>query len=70
MPETKNNLDDRLDFRVNSDDKSAFMSKCSDMGASPQSLLREMVQAVNEGRLKIKVTEQQLNNKQEIYDVN
>jgi hypothetical protein len=63
------NLDERLDIRVNSQDKQLFLVKCTDLGRSPQSLLREMVQAVNEGRLKINVTKEQLNNQQEIYNV-
>lgn len=63
-------LSERLDVRISSEDKKQFLAKCEDLSRAPQSLLREMVQAVNEGRLKIKVTAEQLNNQQEIYDVN
>jgi hypothetical protein len=62
-------FDSRMDFRVHSADKAEFRKKCKAMGKDPQELQREMVKAVIENRLKIKVTPEQLNNQQEIYDV-
>ena len=62
-------LDARMDFRLNSNEKGVFKAKCHSMSVPHQVLLREMVQAVNEGRLKIQVTATELNKKQEIYHV-
>jgi hypothetical protein len=59
----------RLDIRITAADKQKFLAKCEELNRAPQSLLREMVQAVNDGRLKIQVTPEQLNNQQEIYNV-
>ena len=62
-------FNERLDIRITAADKQKFLAKCEELSRTPQSLLREMVQAVNDGRLKIQVTPEQLNNQQEIYHV-
>lgn len=70
MSRNRNSLDARLDVRITEEDKQSFLTKCTDLARTPQSLLREMVQAVNDGRLKMVPTKEQLNTQQEIYDVN
>ena len=63
-------LNDRLDIRVNDEDKQNFIERCAELKRQPQSLLREMVVALNERRLRILVTNDELNSQQELYDVN
>lgn len=63
-------LNDRLDIRINDSDKQDFIDRCAELKRQPQSLLREMVVALNERRLRIRVTDDQLKSQQELYDVN
>ena len=63
-------LNDRLDIRINDEDKQDFIDRCAELKRQPQSLLREMVVALNERRLRIQVTNEQLKSQQELYDVN
>ena len=63
-------LNDRLDIRINDGDKQDFIDRCVELKRQPQSLLREMVVALNERRLRIQVTDDQLKSQQELYDVN
>jgi hypothetical protein len=48
-------LDDRLDMRINSADKLALFNKCAELNVSHQILMREIIQALIEDRLKIVV---------------
>lgn len=63
-------LNDRLDIRINDEDKHDFIDRCVELKRQPQSLLREMVVALNERRLRIHVSDDQLKSQQELYDVN
>ena len=63
-------LNDRLDIRINDSDKQDFIDRCAELKRQPQSLLREMVVALNERRLRIRVTNESLKSQQELYDVN
>ena len=63
-------LNDRLDIRINDEDKQDFIDRCAELKRQPQSLLREMVVALNERRLRIRVSNDQLKSQQELYDVN
>lgn len=63
-------LNDRLDIRINYEDKQDFIDRCAELKRQPQSLLREMVVALNERRLRIHVSDDQLKSQQELYDVN
>lgn len=62
-------LDDRLDMRVNKEVKQAFMDRCNKAGRQYQEVLREVMTAFNEGRLRIEVSEEQLNNLENFYHV-
>lgn len=46
-------LDDRLALRLNAKDKRAFVRKCDKSNRQYQDLLREMIVAFNEDRLRI-----------------
>lgn len=63
-------LNDRLDIRINDEDKQLFIERCDELNRQPQSLLREMVTAFNERRLRIHVSDDQLKSQQELYNVN
>lgn len=59
-------LDDRLTLRITADAKEKFMTACSSAGREANSVLRELVDAFNEKRMRIKPSP---NQKQlEIYD--
>lgn len=62
--------DDALNVRINKDDKEAFLSKCKSLNRPYYDMIREMITAFNEGRLKIQVTEEQAKSNKELYDVN
>lgn len=53
---SENILDDRLDLRISSADKSQLLLKCSELQTSYPSLMREIIVALNEGRLRIITT--------------
>lgn len=61
-------LDDRCHFRVNGSEFEIFKRKSERAGRDYQVLLREMMSAYNDGRLKIKLTETQQTATQELYD--
>ena len=65
----KKPLTDRLDIRITAEDKQLFLDKCEDLNKAPQILLREMVIAVTQGRLKIAVSSEEINKQKEIYNV-
>ena len=56
-------------MRISPEDKQLFLEKCDELNKAPQILLREMVIAVTQGRLKIIVTPEQMNLQKEIYNV-
>ncbi len=60
--------DETLNVRINSTEKADFMKKCSNMGEEYYDILREMVTAFNEGRLKITPTDGQKQLNQELYN--
>lgn len=63
-------LNDRLDVRINDEDKQLFIDRCSELKTQPQTLMREMITALNERRLRIVLTNDEIKSKQELYDVN
>ena len=52
-------LDDRLSLRIDSDVKKTFIDKCEEHSVDPNNILREMVSAFNEDRMKISVPKNQ-----------
>lgn len=54
-------LDGYLGLRLPLEDKQAFTRRCKDYGKPPQEMLREMITAFNEGRLRIIVSKDHLN---------
>ena len=53
-------LDDEYRFRIRSEDKEKFISQSSAVAGKPHTiLLREMITAFNDGRLRIIQTEEQ-----------
>jgi len=60
---------DTLNVRVNATDKKAFEDKCSSIGREYYDVVREMVTAFNEGRLRIKPTDGQKQLNKELYNV-
>lgn len=66
---TEKILNDRFDIRINDDDKNEFIARCAVLKKQPQSLLREMITAINERRLTMIVPDDQLISQQEIYNV-
>ncbi len=59
-----------LRARMDSTQYEEFTTKCSSLGKTPASMTREMVQALNEGRLNITQSErdkQATENQKEIY---
>jgi predicted DNA binding CopG/RHH family protein len=60
MASEDNRLDGRLDMRVNSTELEIFMKKCDRVTGKPyQMFLREVITAFNDGRLRIKPTDEQ-----------
>lgn len=57
-------------MRISPEDKQLFLEKCDELNTAPQILLREMVIAVTQGRLKIIIPPEQMNIQKEIYNVN
>lgn len=57
----KQRLDDKLNLRIAAEDKDNFLATCTRFGVPYQDILREMIVAVNEGRLAIHVTPDKLN---------
>lgn len=55
LPTEQKMLDDRLAMRINSKDKQTFQKKCDKAGRQYQEILREVIVAFNENRLRIKV---------------
>lgn len=61
-------LDDRMTVRISKGAKSAFVKKCAKHKRDANGVLREMIDAFNEGRLKIIPNEN--SDPLEIYHVN
>lgn len=59
--------DEALNVRIDKSDKDAFMKKCEKVGRNYSDVVREMITAFNEGRLKITQTEEQ-KKMEEYYD--
>lgn len=60
-----------LSLRIDDETITVFKNKCSDeLKRQYQNVVREMIEAFNEGRLKIKPTESQKNAIGSLYDVN
>lgn len=69
MAEEKNTevLDDSLNVRANSTKLHAFKKRCKEMNRDYPDIVREMVDAFSEGRLKIQPTDQQRKLNKELY---
>jgi len=65
----ENRLDANLHCKVNAAEKEAFKQKAIATGKPYQVLIREMMHAFNEGRLRIIPTEDQSNSLGELYNV-
>lgn len=70
MSEKNKKLDARLDVRINVKDRETFIRRCIKCGVSNNEMLREMVIAFNENRLKITIPPNKLNLLKGIYNVN
>jgi hypothetical protein len=62
--------DETLNVRINSTEKAAFIRKCDNIDQEYYDILREMVTAFTEGRLKITPTDGQKQLNKELYNVN
>lgn len=69
MPEKKL-LNDRLGVRINKVDKETFVKKCSEMDREWGGVLREVIVAFNENRLRIAVPKSKLDKTKDLYHVN
>ena len=59
--------DDSLNVRCNKESKRKFIEKCRDMGRDHPDMIRELVDAFIDGRVKIQPTNEQQKLSEEIY---
>lgn len=52
-------LDDHIAARINSNVKSKFLQKCGKLKKNHADVIRNMIQALNDGRLTIEPTEEE-----------
>jgi hypothetical protein len=57
---SKENLTDVMNLRISAEEKQKFMDLCGQYGITSYGMLREMVQAFNDGNLRIVVPENHL----------
>lgn len=60
-------LEERINIRVSSDTLDLFKKKCEPIRPY-QDMIREMMEAFNEGRMKIKLSDNQRKNVGELYE--
>lgn len=61
-------LNDRVDARINVEDKQRFIDKCDTMKRTWPSMLREMIVAFNENRLRIVVKKTDKQAMEKLYE--
>lgn len=67
----KENLDDRITIRLLSKERTRFEKYCSKtLSRNPSEVIREMMVALSDSRLKITPTKTQTKSHGELYDVN
>lgn len=64
----KPKADHQYSFKVNKQELNIFMLKCSRIKKDPPDLLREIIEAFNDGRLTIKPTPEQKEIQGELYE--
>lgn len=60
-------LDATLSVRMEVEEKQRFQERCEQYHRAPQELLREIIVAFNDGRLKITPTQNQTNQMKDLY---
>lgn len=67
MSQPKNEM---IYARLSGDMKEEFYAKCGRLSKEPSAMIREMIEAFNDGRLRIVPDETYKEEKEELYDVN
>lgn len=60
-------LDKSISFRIEESDKDRFIEKCDQVSTPPHTILREIVKAFTDGRLKVTPTPEQKKQMKEFY---